>query len=220
MANTIVFVKNFDSSKISFNEVKKNSMGGNVVYLNYANKQKLILQTPEIYAPFGISSFIDEKTNTEPKYSVDISFRGTDEDVRVAMFYEKMKELDETLITSGTEKSKEWFGKKHSKEIMENFYRPLVKPAKNERYAPTMKLKIRNLNEINCFDINQNKLEIQEALKPGVKLQAIIEIGSVWFINKTMYGMSWNLIQLKVFPTNKIQGYSFINDSDEEEEEL
>ena len=42
---------------------------------------------------------------------------------------------------------------------------------------------------------------------------------SVWFVNKTMFGISWKLVQVKILPSDKIAGFSFQEDSDEEEEE-
>ena len=223
MANTIVLPKNFELNDVTFDVVKKNSMGGNVVYFKYDEKPKVIMQTPVITAPFGLSQFTDDKTGNT-KYSLDVSFRDMENDSKIQMFHDKMQEFDNFMVESAVVNSKEWFGKKQSKEVIENFYRPLVKPAKDPaKYAPTIKFKIMTKRDgsidVDCYDKDRNKLVLQEALVPGVKVQAIIEAGSVWFVNKTMYGVSWKLVQLKVLPSDKIAGFSFQEDSDEEEEE-
>ena len=222
MANTIVLPKNFDANELTFDSVKKNAMGGNVVYFKYEGHPKVIMQTPVVAAPFGLSTYTDDKTGAV-KYSLDISFRGMEEDPKVQMFHDKMSDFDNFLMNTAVSNSKEWFGKKQSKEVVENFYRPLVKPSKDpSKYAPTMKFKIMTKRDgtidVDTFDANRNKVNLQDVLAPGVKLQAIIEAGSVWFVNKTMFGISWKLVQVKVLPSDKIAGFSFQEESDNEEE--
>ena len=223
MANTIVLPKNFDVNELSFDSVKKNAMGGNVVYFKYEGHPKVIMQTPVVSAPFGLSTYTDDKTGAV-KYSLDISFRGMEEDPKIQLFHDKMAAFDDYLMDSAVSNSKEWFGKKQSKEVVENFYRPLVKPSKDpSKYAPTMKFKIMTKRDgtidVDAYDGQKQKVNLQDVLTSGVKLQAIIEAGSVWFVNKTMFGISWKLVQVKVLPSDKIAGFSFQEDSDEEDEE-
>jgi hypothetical protein len=222
MANTIVLPKNFDANELTFDSVKKNSMGGNVVYFKYEGHPKVVMQTPVVSAPFGLSTYVDDKTGAV-KYSLDISFRAMEEDPKIQLFHDKMNDLDNFLISAAVSNSKEWFGKKQSKEVVENFYRPLVKPSKDPtKYAPTMKFKIMTKRDgnidVDAFDSQRNKVNLQDVLTSGVKLQAIIEAGSVWFVNKTMFGISWKLVQVKILPSDKIAGFSFQEESDDEEE--
>jgi hypothetical protein len=223
MANTIVLPKNFDANEITFDSVKKNAMGGNVVYFKYENHPKVIMQTPSLAAPFGLGTYTDDKTGAV-KYSIDISFRGMEEDPKIQQFHDKMNDLDNFLMNAAVANSKEWFGKKQSKEVIENFYRPLVKPSKDPtKYAPTMKFKIMTKRDgsidVDAFDSNRIRVNLQDVLSSGAKLQAIIEAGSVWFVNKTMFGISWKLVQVKILPSDKIAGFSFQEDSDNEGEE-
>uniref|UniRef100_A0A6C0F5L3 Uncharacterized protein n=1 Tax=viral metagenome TaxID=1070528 RepID=A0A6C0F5L3_9ZZZZ len=222
MAAQLILAKNIDISKISYDSVRKNAVGGNIVYIKYDNIPKLSIQTCELSAPFGLSTFTDDKSGNV-KYSLDISFRGMDDNPEIKEFYDKMCSMDEMLISQGIANSKEWFGKKLSKEVVENFYRPLIKPSKEpEKYAPTMKLKIRQnrLGAIDCpcYYTNKERVDFKEALVPGVQIAAILECNSIWFVNKNMFGISWNIVQLKVQKSNKIAGFSFIEDETEEEE--
>lgn len=220
MAQIITHTKHIDASKITYDEVKKNSLGGNIVYIKYDDKPKLTIQTEEVSAPFGLSTYTDDKTGNV-KYSLDISFRGMDENPKVKLFHDKMAAIDEALLDEGVKHSKEWFGKKMTKEVVENFYRPLVKPSKDpSKYAPTMKIKIqtdRN-GEIacECYDHQRRRVDITEALQPGCKVQALLEANSVWFVGKNMFGISWRLIQLKIQKSDKIAGFAFMEDSDDD----
>ena len=222
MAQNIMLAKNLDVPSIAFEPVRKNALGGNVVYLKYSGAPKMVVQTPVVSAPFGLSTFTDDKTGAV-KYSLDMSFRGMEDDPKVKELHDKMQEIDATLIDEGVKNSKEWFGKKVSKEVVENFYRPLVKPSKDpSKYAPTMKFKIMtNRNgsvAVDAYNHLKESVDLTEVLVPGSRIQAIIECSSVWFVNKSMFGVSWRLVQVKVQKSDRIAGFSFVEDSDAEEE--
>lgn len=222
MAQKIILAKNLDTAKLSYDTVKKNALGGNVVYLKYDNIPKINVQTCELDAPFGLSTYTDEKTGAV-KYSLDISFRGINEDPKIMQFHNKMAEIDEALLSEGVARSKEWFGKKLTKEVVENFYRPLVKPAKDpEKYAPTMKIKIQTNKAggiaVDCYDDNKQRMDILEAVTPGCKVQGILECNSVWFVGKNMFGISWRLVQIRVKPSERIAGFSFVDEDGEDGE--
>lgn len=222
--NMIVTPKKFDVSEISLADVQKNKMGGNIVYLKYKDSKKLTVQTPLMSAPFGISTYVDEKTNTK-KYSIDVSFKGADEDPKVELFQTKMQDFDDYLIDQGAKNSKAWFGKVQKKEVVEALYRPLVKPSKDpEKYAPTMKVKIQTDKEdsfqVEAYNYNtKEKFDFKNLMK-GAKVQMILELSSVWFVGKTQFGVSWRLVQVRVQQPEKLQGYSFRDDSDDEEDDV
>ena len=223
--NMIVIPKNLDVSQLKFGDVQKNKMGGNVVYLQYGNSKRLTIQTPMMSCPFGVSCYIDEKTGSK-KYSLDVSFKGADEDPKIKAFLDKMQELDEFLIDQGAKNSKEWLGKNQKKEVVEALYRPLVKPSKDpEKYAPTMKFKIMTNNndefQVEAFKYGKSRTPFDfSKLQKGAQVQCILEVGSIWFVNKTQFGVSFRLVQARVKSPDKISGYSFVKeDSDDEDEE-
>lgn len=219
MSNIILF-KNFDVSKISYDALSKNARGGNRSYLKYNGVPKLILQTPVVYAPFGLSKFEEEGKN---KYSIDISFRGMDEDPKIKLYHDKMAAFDNELIAEGVKNSKDWFGKKLTQDTIENFYKSIVKPSKEPtKYAPTQKFKIENNRDgspaVEVYNAKKERMDIQDIPK-GAQLSAIIEARQVWFMNKNSYGVSWRLVQLMLQKSDKLSGYSFLEDSDNDDSE-
>lgn len=210
----------FDPINISCDQVTKNKAGGNIVYLKYFDQKKMNIQTPYMVSPFGLSTFNDESTGVV-KYSVDMSFKGMNEDPKVKEFHDKMCQFDNYMIEKAVENSKEWFGKKYNKEVVSELYRPLVKEAKDpSKYAPTIKYKIRsNADKLNveAWDEKKNSFDMN-LFAPGCKARAIIEVSSIWFVNK-QFGCTFTLLQCQVSKPEKIQGFSFQPDSDEEEEE-
>ena len=82
--NKILLAKNLDTTKLAYDTVKKNALGGNIVYIKYNDSPKITMQTCEVSAPFGLSTYTDDKTG-QVRYSLDISFRGMNEDVKIKM---------------------------------------------------------------------------------------------------------------------------------------
>lgn len=218
MAN-VTLPKNFDVSELSFDSVKKNSMGGKVVYLKYAGNKNVTIQTPIMSAPFGISSYTDDKTGIT-KHSLDISFKGAADDEKIQQFLDKMNAFDQCLIDTAVKNSKDWLGKPMKKDVVEALYRPLVKPSKDpEKYAPTIKFKVPSRDGkmlVDSFDHKKQPFDLNNFV-PGSRVQAIIECSSVWFVNK-QFGVSWKLVQLRMSKPEKLTGFSFIPDGDEDPE--
>lgn len=219
--NMIITPKKFDVNEITLADVQKNKMGGNIVYIKYGSMKKLTLQTPLMSAPFGISTYVDEKTNTK-KHTIDVSFNGANDDPKIEMFQNKMQEFDDYLVTQGATNSKSWFGKNQKREVVEALYRPLVKPAKDpEKYAPTMKVKIQTKDDefqVEAYKYNdRTKFDFKDIAK-GAKIQMILELSSIWFVGKTQFGVTWVLKQVRVQQPEKLLGYSFTEDSDDDED--
>ena len=216
----ITLAKNFNTSALAHEDVKTNSLGGKVVYLKYNDQKRLTMQTPLVSAPFGLSTYTDEKTGIT-KYSIDMSFKGMDNDQKIKMFHDKMQDMDNWILSLAEKNSKEWFGKKMSKEVVEALYRPIVKLAKDpEKYAPTMKLKITNGRDgemaVEAFDAKRERMDLKE-LTQGSRIRCLVEASSIWFVNK-QFGVSWRLVQTEVHKPDRISGFSFMEESDDEEE--
>lgn len=215
----VILPKNFDVSDISFDAVKKNSMGGKVVYLKHGGNKNITLQTPLMSAPFGISGYTDDKTGIT-KHSLDISFKGAADDPKIQTFLDKMNEFDKCLIETAAKNSKDWLGKSMKKDVVEALYRPLIKPSKDpEKYAPTIKFKVPSKDGkmlVDAFDHKKQPFDLNNFV-PGTRVQAIIECSSVWFVNK-QFGVSWKLVQLRMSKPEKLTGFSFIPDGDEDPE--
>lgn len=193
--------------------VEKNKRGGKVVYITAPDGRRTILQTPTMSLPFGVTPY--EVNGDIQSYSVDLSFRGAENDPKLQMFKEKVRDLDEYLIDMGTEHSEEWFGKKLSREMVAEFYRKILVD-KNPEYPPFVKMKVGlSMNgEPNAqfYDENREPVGI-EYLSKGAQVKAICELSSVWFVNRT-FGATFRISQVAVInkPNSKFQGYAFQED--------
>jgi hypothetical protein len=139
MSLSIQRSSDFSPASVGFSKLRKNKNGGKTVYLNGGDNKKLYLQLPFMRSPYGLSAFTDEGTG-RTTYSLDLSF---DTDNAEAMeFHDKLKELDEIIVNTVAENSKEWLGKEFNVAVLrEALYKPMVRPGK-EPYPSTVKLKI------------------------------------------------------------------------------
>jgi len=218
--------KDLNTNEITYSDPKLLPNGGKSVYLNY-NRSPLILQTPVMGLPFGISKFENEYG---VKYNLQLSFRGKEEDTELSEFSNKLTEIDEKLIADGAKNSLPWFKKKKtSLEVLKALYSTQIRYSRdkdtgelNPQYPPTFKVKLpENDGKLLCsvYDENREKVEDWEGIiNKGAKVQAIIQCVGMWFAGGK-YGCSWKALQLKVKPASSLQSYAFLSDSDESENE-
>jgi len=129
----------FSPATVQFSKLRKNKNGGKAVYLNAGDNKKLYIQFPFMRSPYGLSAFTDEGTG-RTSYSLDLSF-DTDNEEAMAL-HNKLKELDDIIVNTVAENSKEWLGKEFNVAVLkEALYKPMIRPGK-EQYPSTIKLKI------------------------------------------------------------------------------
>jgi hypothetical protein len=208
----------FDPAAIHFGGVDKNKKGGRVVYLGLGpnGKERISIQTPAMVMPFGVTPYQDAPGGDIQSYSVDVSFRTADVDPKVATFQKRVEALDQLLIDTATANSEAWFGKKMTRELVAEFYRKLIND-KNPAYPPVMKVKVgvtaTGEPAAGFYDENREPVSI-EYLGTGCTVKMIVEVSSVWFVNKT-FGATFRLLQAAVVSKpRRLQGYAFQDDGD------
>ena len=105
MTSNIVLPASFDVSEVTFRPPKVLDSGGKIVSVDYSGRQ-FMTQTPSMILPYGLNVFDKAGPTT---YSVDLSFRGTEENPRLKTFHDMLVAFDERLISAGVENSLAWF---------------------------------------------------------------------------------------------------------------
>ena len=184
MSNIIQVSEQFEPSSVVFTKMKKNKNGGKTVYINAQDgKKKLYLQLPFMRSPFGMSAFTDEATN-KTSYSLDLSFDTDNEDAMALST--KLKELDEIIIKTVADNSKEWLGKAYDINVIrEALYKPLVRQGKDE-YPDTVKLKIMTKPSgdflAEAYNSARELISVDQ-IEKGQRCMCIAEINQIWFID-------------------------------------
>lgn len=226
MANIIQRYDHFEPSTVILSKMKKNKNGGKTVYINAPENKKLYIQLPFMRSPFGLSAFTDETTN-KTSYSLDLSFDSDNEQANDLM--EKLKQLDERIVKTVADNSKEWLGKSYNIEVIkEALYKPLVRPGKDD-YPSTMKLKLMTKPSgefiAEAYDSSHKSIPV-DGIEKGQKCMCIVDFNQIWFIDNK-FGVSVRLSQVLCEQSQKLPSFAFQGietahsegDAEEEEEE-
>jgi hypothetical protein len=219
MALQITHHKNFDIQSVGFSKLRKNKNGGKAVYLNVSDK-KLYLQLPKLRSPYGLSTYTDEGTG-RTSYSLDLSF---DTDNTEAMeLREKMVQLDDLIVQTVVENSKEWLGKKFNEAVCrEALYKPLVRQGK-EPYPDTLKLKILTNDKGDfvpeAYNTARERIDLDK-IEKGQKVTCIVDMVQIWFIDNK-FGVTVRLQQALLEPSARLPSFAFVGmDETQAEEEF
>lgn len=209
--STVLTPSEFQPASLSFSPLQKNSQGGKQVFVSReGTKTKVVLQTPVLSLPFGITPFQDAATGAIQSWSMDVSFRDNEG------FLDLMRQVDDALVTVATDRSQEWFSKQLTKDVVAEFTRKLVKEPNNPQYAPTMRIKVPCVNgqeQTKFYDERREQVPIEYVTK-GSSVKIIMELSPVWFLNRTV-GISWKALQVAVVSKPKsIQDYAFVEEPD------
>ena len=145
MSSMIHTPSEIEVSKIAFQPVKILDNGGKSVNLHFEGRN-IMLETPSLNVPYGINVF--DKTSP-PKFSVDLSFRGADDNVKIKELQEMLEAFDERMIDAGVENAGKWFKMANpNREVIKAFYTPVVKISRDasgapKPYPPTFKVNLR-----------------------------------------------------------------------------
>lgn len=219
----------FSAASVGFSKLRKNKNGGKTVYLNGGDNKKLFIQLPFMRSPFGLSMFTDEGTG-RTSYSLDLSF---DPDNTEAMeVHDKLKELDEIIVNTVAQNSKEWLGKEFNVAVLrEALYKPIVRPGK-EQYPSTLKLKVSTKPDGSfvpeAYSMQREQVPL-DTIEKGQKVMAIVDLSSIWFIDNK-FGVTIRLQQTLLEQSSKLPSFAFQGvdlptdevevDEDEEDDEV
>lgn len=231
--DTFHLVKDINAeTDVKIGTIKTLSNGGKMAYVSYKDRS-LAIQIPEMYAPFGMNTYVNEDTGIQ-KHSIELSFRNIDDRESLQKFKKFIEDIDSKVIETAFQNSQAWFKKKYSsKEVLEALYTSSVKYPKDKetgeiitKYPPTFKV---NLPEregsfrFEAYNKNQESVNLKEITTKGSKFICIIQCGGVW-IAGGKFGVTWKAVQLQVTPPQTISGFSIKNvksdniDDDNEED--
>jgi hypothetical protein len=91
---SLVKGKNINPDAITFAVPRTLDNGAKLVYVNY-NQGRFSVQTPWMSMPWKMGAYLDGEY---PKYSLDLSFKGMDENPDLKGFHDKLKEVEQRII--------------------------------------------------------------------------------------------------------------------------
>ena len=195
-----------------YTKVKVNSVGGKSIgIINSNTKRSLMVSTP-IMLNWGVNVF--ENQNGTKAYSLSLQFPREEFATEATIeLLNMIKSMESKILDDAVENSKDWFGKSHSREVVEAFCNPILKYPKNQETqepdttrAPTLKVKLPMWDgeyKFELFDMANNLLiPNEEGRSPDMVIQkasniaCVLQCGGIWMANGN-FGVSWKLFQAK-----------------------
>ena len=185
------------------------------------NNRKIVLSTkegtpmriqfPRLYMPFGVSGFTPEVGPV--KYNVDLALKGYDEEGSyIKKFYESLKQIEDKIVNAIVEQSEKIFDKKMTREEILPMFNSNIKetPDREPKFRVKVDTDHTNLIKAAVYDSNKNpiKTEVTNGLYARNSGHAIVELNSVYFLNKK-FGCTWKLHQLIVYEPQNLKGFQF-----------
>lgn len=233
--DSILIPSQIELDNIKYGAVKSNVVGGKSIYLSH-NGTPLIVQTPEMRCPFGLSKWDNKKDGSEEKesfkYDLLLGFDGMDTREILSTFFKKIEGLDKKLKVDGMENSMSWLGKKITSDlVIDELYTPMIRHSRdknsgeiNDKYPPTFKVTVPFRDskfQCDVYDQNNNEVDLSTLNLQGARCMVIMQCTGIWVVGKK-YGCSWKVLQMKVSPRSNIPKNAFrqIEDKIPDEEEI
>lgn len=230
--NSIILPSEFDVPAVHYGTPKTNDNGGKSIYLSL-NKSPIVIQTPEMYAPFGMQKWENDKGI--PKYTLDLSFKGMDTRETLKAFFDRMTELDEKLVDDAHSNSFEWLKKKNvSRDVVKELYTRLVRFPVDKltgevstKFPPTFKLTLPYKDgkfQCKVYDNMKNEVDLNTVETKGARVTAIIQCLGMW-VAAGKFGCTWKVLQMRVAPPASMKAYAFkevepeVEEDDEDDKE-
>lgn len=162
--------------------IEKNQTQIDLHEIYYCQKKKLlIIQTPKLYLPFGLSQI----TSNTDHFQVNLSFQDLKTNQTTDNFFQQIKDLDSffSQIYPGY-----------------NFFNSIRIPD-DKFYPPYLKTKITRSSSNSYFKVydDHNQEQSKDYLIPGSWATSLIYLKHLWINQKEkIVGLSWYILQTKV----------------------
>jgi hypothetical protein len=233
--DSILTPAEIDLSAIKYGAVKTNNVGGKSIYISI-NGAPLIVQTPEMRCPFGLSKWDNKKDGGEEKetfkYDLLLGFDGMDKRDILSNLFKKIDGMDKKLKADGMDNSMNWLGKKITSDlVIDELYTPMIRHSRDkntgevtDKYPPTFKVTVPFRDgkfQCEAYDQNNAEVDLIGMNLQGARCMVIMQCTGIWVVGKK-YGCSWKVLQMKVAPRSNIPKNAFrkIEDKLPEEEEV
>lgn len=214
----VVNMPEFSPSAVRYMQPRVNDRGGKSVTVISTQSNRGLYLTMPLMMTWGISDYVDEKGESDGKYTISLQFpRDQEATAETNSALEKLKAFENKILDDAVANSVAWFGKKASREIVEDRYFPFLKYKKDKETreidynsAPSMRPKVPCYDGVWKTEIFDPKGALlfpcdvegsspQDFISKGSMVACILQCGGLWFGGKG-WGMIWKLMQAVVKP--------------------
>jgi hypothetical protein len=221
----VVKVNEWQTSANKYMAPKLNDKGGKSINLiSKQTNRSLHISTP-LMMTWGIADFVDEKGESDGKYSISLNFPNTEYATPATNdFLQKLKDFENQILDDAVANSELWWGEEMSREVAKHTFFPFLKFSKNKdtkkidlSKPPSIRAKVPFYNgkwAVEIYDTKLNTLfPCENAHLTPVdfvpklsNVACVLQCGGIWIGGKG-WGLTWKLIQCIVKPREVVSVY-------------
>ena len=228
----IIEFPDWDVNQVKYMPPKINDKGGKAITIVSTQTNRGLSVSTPLMITWGISDFCDEAGNSDGKFALALSFpNGEYKTPESDEFLQKVKDFENKVIDDAVLNSELWFGKKKSRELVEDSFFPILKWSKDKTtktidYSkpPGLKIKVPCFTDkvsgqtkwsCQLYDVDYNKI-FPDDKKPDAtpsdfvpKASSVvcgIQCTGIWIGGKG-WGITWKLVQAIVKPKVVVSVY-------------
>jgi len=225
VSKPVISFSEWKTNSIKYMPPKVNDKGGKAInVISTQSSRSLHITTPPL-TTFGISDWVDEKGESDGKYSISLVFPNADYTNKPsADFLQKLKDFENQVLDDAVKNSELWWGEEMSREVVKHTFFPFLKYSKTKdtkkvdpTKPPTIRAKVPCYNGKWGVEIYNTKSELifpcsNDMLSPVDFVQklsnvaCVLQCSGIWIGGKG-WGLTWKLIQCVVKPREVISVY-------------
>jgi hypothetical protein len=236
----VLSVADWTPSALKYMPPKVNDKGGKSINVISKQTNRSLHITTPLLMTWGISDFIDEKGESDGKFSISLNFPNDEyKTASSSAFLEKLKEFENQILDDAVKNSEQWWGESMSRELCKHTFFPFLKYSKNKdtkkvdlTKPPSIRAKVPCYGDkwaVELYDTNSNLIfpsEDPTQTPPDFvpklsNIACVLQCGGIWIGGKG-WGLTWKMVQGVVKPriSDSVYGKCHINLSSEDKETL
>jgi hypothetical protein len=224
-SNVVLTVGEWNTSGIRYMQPKVNDRGAKSInIISTQTNRSLHISTP-LMMTWGISDFVDEKGESDGKFSMSLNFPNSDySNASTDQFLQKLKEFENQILNDAVKYSESWFGEEMSLAVAKHTFFPFLKYTKDKMTKkfdytkpPSIRGKVPNYNNKWAIEIYDTKgtmifpcdnenLTPMDFVPKKSNVACVLQCGGLWFGGKG-WGITWKINQIVVKPQEVVSVY-------------
>lgn len=198
MASNVVTARTFEPAQLACLGLRNNANGrGKSVNLRY-NGVDLLVRTPKMYVPV-----VWENADNADKFSVELSFRGMDENPDLRAFYDTIRAIESRALDFAHEHAVEWFKAKPNvtRDAIEMLFSSSLREPSEYPASMRVTAYLRSgVPTFRTYDVAKDPVTLSSIMQlKGNDAIAGIECTGIW-ISGSKFGLTWKLTQIRLYP--------------------
>ena len=221
----VLSVNEWEPASVKYMPPKVNDRGGkSIALISTQTNRSLHISTP-LMMTWGISDFVDDKGESDGKYSMSLNFPNEEYKTPVSdVFLSKLKALENQILDDAVKNSESWFGEEMSREVAKHTFFSFLKYSKNKdtkktdyTRPPSIRAKVPFYDgkwAVELYDTQSKMIFPSDNahvspvdLVPKMSnVACVLQCSGIWVGGKG-WGLTWKLIQSIVKPREVVSVY-------------